>query len=139
MQRNHAIWIGPIVTFVGAVSYFLYFARFPSLRDVPWLNLPIVACGVWLSGVGVRRAFTLPGRYRGRIGGALGLLLSVSLALLFCFYVFSLSYGVPPPTETTRSLVLAPGFTLPDQHGGDVRLGDLRGRKVVLVFYRGFW
>jgi len=65
MRRNHAIWLGPIVTFAGAVSYFLYFARFPSLRDVPWVNLPIVA--------------------------------------------------------------------------GDVRLSDLRGRKVVLVFYRGFW
>ena len=29
----------------------------------------------------------------------------------------------------------APDFTLPDQDGTDVRLGDLRGRRVVLYFY----
>jgi peroxiredoxin Q/BCP len=29
----------------------------------------------------------------------------------------------------------APDFTLPDQDGGDVRLSDLRGRRVVLYFY----
>ena len=139
MRRNHAIWLGPIVAFAGAVSYFLYFARFPSLRDVPWMNLPIVVCGIWLSAVGMRRAFSSPGRFRGRVTAALGLLLSVSVALLFGFYIFSLSYEVPPPTETTRALISAPAFTLPDQHGSDVRLSDLRGSKVVLVFYRGFW
>jgi hypothetical protein len=139
MRRNHAIWLGPLVTFVGAVSYFTYFARFPSLRDVPWLNLPIVAFGVWLSALGIWRALRSPGRYRGKIAGSSGLLLSLALALLFGFYVFSLSYGVPQPTETTLSLSSAPGFTLPDQNGNEVRLSDLRGRKVVLVFYRGFW
>lgn len=139
MRRNHPIWLGPLVTFVGAVSYFTYFARFPALRDVPWLNLPIVAFGVWLSALGIWRALTAPGRYRGKLTGTLGLLLTAGLALLFGFYVFSLSYRIPQPTATTLSLSSAPGFTLPDQHGNEVRLSDLRGRKVVLVFYRGFW
>ncbi|ETK32264.1 peroxiredoxin [Microbispora sp. ATCC PTA-5024] len=30
---------------------------------------------------------------------------------------------------------IAPDFTLKDQHGAPVRLADLRGRRVVLVFY----
>lgn len=30
---------------------------------------------------------------------------------------------------------IAPDFTLPDQHGDPVRLGDLRGEKVILYFY----
>jgi peroxiredoxin Q/BCP len=30
---------------------------------------------------------------------------------------------------------LAPDFTLPDQHGNEVRLADLRGTNVVLYFY----
>ena len=30
---------------------------------------------------------------------------------------------------------LAPDFTLPSDQGGDIRLKDLRGKKVVLYFY----
>lgn len=33
----------------------------------------------------------------------------------------------------------APGFTLRDQNGTRVSLADARGRKAVLVFYRGYW
>jgi hypothetical protein len=139
MRRNHVIALGPIVTMVGEVSYFTYFARYPSLRDAPWLNLTIVAFGVWLSALGVWRAFKLPDRYRGKVAGPFGLCLSLGLALLFCLYVFIWSYGVPAPTGTALSLASAPAFTLPDQDGNEVRLAGLRGRKVVIVFYRGFW
>ena len=33
----------------------------------------------------------------------------------------------------------APNFTLQDQHGKTVRLASLRGRRVLLIFYRGYW
>ena len=33
----------------------------------------------------------------------------------------------------------APLFTLADQNGKTVSLSASRGRKVVLVFYRGYW
>jgi peroxiredoxin Q/BCP len=33
----------------------------------------------------------------------------------------------------------APAFELPDAEGKTVRLADLRGKSVVLVFYRGYW
>ncbi len=33
---------------------------------------------------------------------------------------------------------VAPGFSLTDQHGDTVSLDGLRGKKVVLVFLRGF-
>ena len=33
----------------------------------------------------------------------------------------------------------APDFTLLDQNGKAVTLSAARGRKVVLVFYRGYW
>jgi peroxiredoxin len=38
-------------------------------------------------------------------------------------------------TETLREGTLAPDFELRDQHGENVRLSDLRGRPVVLVFF----
>ena len=34
---------------------------------------------------------------------------------------------------------LLPDFALPDQTGTVVRLGDFRGRPLLLVFYRGHW
>lgn len=46
-----------------------------------------------------------------------------------------------PPVDTGRVAVgdTAPDFTLLDPRGDPVTLSDLRGRRIVLVFYRGFW
>jgi peroxiredoxin len=46
-----------------------------------------------------------------------------------------------PPTDLDRVAVgaNAPDFTLPKYGGGTVTLSELRGRNVVLVFYRGYW
>ena len=46
---NYGAWLGPLVTFVGAISYFVYFVRFADLRDFPWVNLPLVGLGAMLS------------------------------------------------------------------------------------------
>ena len=43
--RNHALWLGPLISVAGTVSYFQFFARFPALRDFPWINLPLVVIG----------------------------------------------------------------------------------------------
>ncbi len=139
VKRNHLIWIGPLVAFAGLVSYFMVFARFAALRDFPWLNLPLVILGAVLSAVGAWRAFGRPEVFRGKVLGSLGLALSLSLASLFCAYVFWITYQVPAPSETALALVEAPGFALTSNAGETVRLSDFAGRKVVLVFYRGFW
>ena len=48
-MRNHFVWLGPVVCFVAGVSYFEAFASVPPLRDVPWVNLPLVLVGWALS------------------------------------------------------------------------------------------
>ena len=138
-RRNHLIWIGLAVTVAGVLSYFMVFARYPVLRDFPWVNLPLVALGFGLSAAGARRAFGRSEVFRGKVLAPLGALLSLFLGSLFVYYIFGLSYVLPPPTEATLSLVRAPGFALASAAGEMVRLDDYRGRKVVLVFYRGFW
>ena len=46
-----------------------------------------------------------------------------------------------PPFDTGRVAVgdTAPDFTLRDRHGEPATLSELRGRRIVLVFYRGHW
>lgn len=138
-RRNHAIWLGTLLTFAGLVSYFQFFVRFPALRDFPWVNLPLVLSGVGLSGYGLWRAFSGRARRWVKIVGSVGLLLSLLVGGFFCAYIFGISYMMPAPRTTTLELAEAPEFALPDHSGEVVRLSDYRGSKVVLVFYRGHW
>lgn len=138
-RRNHAIWLGPAVTFSGAVSYFTVFVRYPTLRDFPWVNLPLVLLGVALSAFGLLRAFRRSPVFGGKRLGTAGFTLSLILGGLFVFYVFSFSYRLPDPTLTSRTLSDVQDFSLSDHRGRPFHLGELRGRKVVLIFYRGHW
>jgi hypothetical protein len=138
-RRNHALWLGPLLTFAGGVTYFTTFARWAPLRDFPWVNLPLVLGGLLLSAAGLRRAWRTAPRRRTRALAVAGCAGSGLLATLFCLYVFALSYALPAPGARTLALEQAPDFALLDQRGESVRLSALRGRKVVLTFYRGFW
>ncbi len=46
---------------------------------------------------------------------------------------------LPKPQSSFTSLEPAPDFTLNDQDGKPFALSSLRGSRVVLVFYRGYW
>ena len=138
-RSNHFVWLGPLVAFVGVISYFLIFARFPSLRDFPWVNLPIVVAGLLMSVVGLRRAFDVTRKMRAKLFGGIGFLLSLFLALLFGAYIFYISYQLPETGGVVQVSQAAPDFVLPDQDEQTVQLSDCRGKKVVLVFYRGHW
>jgi len=138
-RRNHAIWLGVLLALVGGLSYFMYFARFAVLRDFPWVNLPLVSAGLIVSALGLWRAIRKPTVYPGKVLGTLGLALSLAIAGFFNYYLFSLSYQVPKPTNNVLVMTAAPDFTLMNQHGQPVRLSDYHGKKVVLTFYRGYW
>lgn len=47
----------------------------------------------------------------------------------------------PSPADLNRVVAgsMAPDFELPSAAGGNLRLSSLRGKNVVLVFYRGYW
>jgi cytochrome oxidase Cu insertion factor (SCO1/SenC/PrrC family) len=52
-------------------------------------------------------------------------------------------WAQPPlsPTDLNRVVLgsVAPDFELPSAEGGKLKLSSLRGKNVVLVFYRGYW
>jgi hypothetical protein len=125
------VWLGPLVGAVGLISYFAVAARYPALRDVPWLNLPMAALGVGLSCHALWRRRSL-----WTIGG---LALSAACAALLAGYVFVLSSWLPAGDRVVRVGAPAPRFALPDHEGRLVRLEEFSGRPLVVVFYRGFW
>jgi len=69
----------------------------------------------------------------------MGLLLTFALVGLFNWYIFSYSYTLPDSINAIAVDDVAPEFTLLNQEGQLVSLSDYKGKKVVLVFYRGDW
>ena len=132
-RRNHAVWIGVLLTLFGFVSYFTLFARSPAVRDVPWVNLPLVTLGFGVSVLGIRRAFTGSRTLRAKGFAVGGGLFSFMLAGALSLYVFQFSYGLPTATDRASVGSAAPDFTLTDHTGTPVRLHDLRGSKVLLI------
>ena len=136
---RHGLWAGPLLVFGGAVSYFLVFVNVPALRDVPWVNVPLVGVGLaWALAAAWPWMRCGPGVVR-RLAGCGAMFFSLMVAGMFCWYVFLFSYTVPAATQKALTMESAPEFSLPDTEGRHVRLSDFRGRKVVLCFYRGHW
>jgi hypothetical protein len=136
---KHAVWAGMVITLAGGLSYFLHFAQYPDLRDFPLLNLPLVLLGLILAAAGCWQVFRQRGGALGKTLATAGLLLTLGFAGLFSFYVFFFSYQLPEAASAPATQAMAPDFTLLDPKGQPVSLADFRGKKVVLVFYRGHW
>jgi cytochrome oxidase Cu insertion factor (SCO1/SenC/PrrC family) len=67
-------------------------------------------------------------------------ILLVALFILLAAVVLVVSkMTLPKPQSSFINLQPAPDFTLSDQNGEPFTLSGLRGSRVVLVFYRGYW
>ncbi len=138
-NRRHRLGcLGLALVLVGILSYFLFFYRFPSTRDLPWLNLLIIGLGVAFAWKGFRAGRPQAPAWR---PGLRSLLFFVSLSLsgLFVYYIFYLSYQIPPPSAVTTSLKTPAGFVLRNHQNRPVALSDFRGRPLIISFYRGHW
>lgn len=132
------VMLGVITTVIGLMSYFTFFYQFPNLRDFPVVNLPLILLGVTMTAAGTWGVFRQSG-VLGKCLAGLGMLVSIAIAGLFNFYVFSMSYQLPDASLAAAPQSVAPEFTLPDSEGQNVSLSKYRGKKVVIVFYRGHW
>jgi len=137
---NWSLWIGFFFALAGFLSY-TFFAQFPVTRDFPWANLLFFAVGGILLVLCLFRAFGKPRVYRGKIFGPILATLGILMFAFFSYVFFYALRQVPPSTGAPRVGQKAPNFTLPDQDGKDVALGDLvsKSKAVALIFYRGFW
>lgn len=136
-RTNHALWLGPLVAVFGFLSYYTIFYRWPITRDLPWVNLTLLAVGVWLSVTALRRAWPRGG-WRAAVGAG-GTLLSLTCAAGLISYAFILSYDLPDQELALGVGEHVPVATLPDQTGKPVRFAAAPEERVILVFFRGHW
>jgi hypothetical protein len=147
---NVLVWAGSVVSIGSLVSYYLFFLRFPFVRDAPWLIFLLFFVGLGMSLAGLKRAFREPQVYRGKIIGTLCVALSLILGGLFAFGIFYYVRQLPASKGAPQVGQKAPDFTLPDQDGNPVTLSKLldspsgaegtdKAQAAVLIFYRGYW
>ena len=136
---NWPLWVGFVVAVGGLFSY-EYFVRFPITRDFPWANLLLFGIGAALVLVGLFRAFGRPQVYRGKVFGAILAAIAFSLFTFFSYEIFYVLRQVPRSAQAPEVGERARNFSLPDQNGTQIALGDLLSPNgVVLIFYRGHW
>jgi hypothetical protein len=147
---NWWIWTGFLLALAVIPAYFLFFARFPVTRDVPWASWLMFAVAGWLLWTGVSRAFASSGGYRGKIAGPILAVLSLMAAIFFGYATLYASRQLPAAEGAPKVGEKAPEFTLSDSGGKMVAMSALLsepmpgmdGRKprgLLLVFYRGYW
>ena len=134
---NWPLWTGFALSIAAFLSYFFFFIRFPSTRDVPWPTLLLFAVAIALLVAGFPRA---TGR---RIVAWIVTVLGVGIAAFFCFAVFVGSRQLPASEGAPAVGTKAPDFILLDTNRHPVALAKLLaapGNKgVLLIFYRGYW
>ena len=140
-RRNWAAGAGLLLGLAGVLGYFVIVFRFaaamPGLRNTAWLDWLLIAGGLGLSAVALRRTFARPAEFPGR-RSALGLATAnVALAGAFAWLLYGMT--AVPHADGPAVGVAAPDFALVDQEGHAVRLADFRGAPLLLVFYRGHW
>jgi uncharacterized membrane protein len=126
------VWLGPVIAFVAVLSYFALFANWAITRDVPWVNLILLALALGASAVGLVRS-------RRRVLAAGGLALTLALGGFFLWYCYVFSYDIPSAELALDVGAPVPAIALKDDRGQDVELEALSREKLVLVFYRGHW
>jgi hypothetical protein len=148
---NWPLWVGFVLSIAAFLSFFFIFVKFPVTRDFPWANLLLFALAAVLLIMGLRRAFTQPSLYRGKIFGPVLALLSVAVFGLFFHAVFIGARQLPSAKGSPQVGDKAPEFTLLDTSAKPVSLQELlsapipgsaagqQPKGVLLVFYRGYW
>ena len=67
------------------------------------------------------------------------ILLTTLFLLVLATALVAWKMVVPKPQSSFASMQPALDFTLNDQDGKPFTLSSLRGSRIVLVFYRGYW
>lgn len=141
---NWRLWAGFALSWL---ALFCYLSLFTITRSVFWLSLALLVIGVVLLIQGLRRTYSQPDAYRGKVAGPILAVFTVLAvgAFGFCSYMMPKAYSVARNAPIVGQK--APELVLADTNGKPVNLTDLLSgataspapRGVLLVFYRGYW
>src|SRR6516165_6899663 len=99
---NWQIWTGFLLALAVIPVYFVFFAKYPITRDVPWASWMMFTVAGWLLWTGVRRAFASSGVYRGKIAGPILAVLSLGAAVFFGYATLYASRQLPAAAGAPR-------------------------------------
>ena len=114
----------------GIAGYFVAATRFALWQRVPWAFMAVTVSGALL---GAMAFASFPGVVR----GVAALVCAATLAFSLWFFLGYSQFG--PREERPRVGDPFPDFALPDSTGALYRLSDRRGRRILILFYRGDW
>ncbi len=63
----------------------------------------------------------------------------IGIVLSLLFSLLAEAQVLPRPQIASAEGKLAPDFTLKNQEDRSFRLASVRGKRVLLIFYRGYW
>lgn len=129
MNEGLALTVASMLAVVGNLA--THYPKIKSNRAPlrPWREQALMLAAVLLAGGG----FVLQ---PGIVGYLLG---GVATVLAAMFLVATATSDLPKKKFAVSVGAIAPDFSATDATGGKFGLSDLRGRPVLLKFYRGFW
>ncbi len=146
-RSRSALWIGLLITLLGALSNGLYLVNPPAQVLLPWINLLVPIVGLIVVGIGIWRALVRSQAYGGKILGPA--LAAICIVLVGgSTFLFVHARDIPTSSAASRVGQKAPAFTLQDSDGKAVSLSELFSspgpdsgspKAVLLIFYRGHW
>ena len=122
--------VGPLLVLAGFGLYMATNALLGRFRRLPWEFFAVSVLGVIITLAGAVRT---PGT-----ASFVAAAVSVALGgfLVWFFFIFSM---YEPREDRPRVGDLFPDFKLPTSEGGVFDFGAARGKRHLLIFYRGSW
>jgi len=122
--------IPPVVAAAALGLYFLTTFRLAAWRRVPWEWLAVMLAATSFA---VARAVRAPSA-----ATIVAAALTWAIVVFSAWFLFSFTmYG--PREDRPRVGERFPDFTLPTSDGATFSFAEARGRRVLLIFYRGTW
>jgi hypothetical protein len=149
-QPNRMPWLALLLALIAVGLNVGFFVGFPAQRALPWLSLFCGVAALFVSAIAVRRAYSQPQLYTGKISSSIIAFVAILICAFLALTTFE-SRSLPSGSAAPQVGQKAPDFTLPDTQGSKVSLSQLLDRgsagstngaapkAVLLVFYRGYW